>query len=643
MFKNFILNRTAENEATYKQYNNALRTLIRKAEANYFKSKFSNKQNGIKEMWKHLGYLLCPKRTKKRNSVGRLVINGKTIKNDKEIANALNTYFTNIGQDLSGKIIPTEQSFMDYLPNRVPKSIFMKPMDDIEIATEINLLHNKKSVLDIFNISIIKYIKDEIIPALVLIFNKSITEGIFPDMLKTAKVIPIFKKGDDFIPGNYRPISLLSVFDKLLEKIIYRRLKSFLDKFKILYKYQFGFRTNHSTSHALIDITEYIYNALDKGHFVLGIYIDLKKAFDTVNHDILIKKLDHYGIRGVTLDWFRSYLKDRKQVTYINETLSEVSKMCNFGVPQGSVLGPLLFLLYINNINHSLNEVIIKLFADDTNCFFSGEDFDSLMEIVTSEMNSLQNWINANKLTINFDPNKSCYNVFKPKNKNLPSGYDRGIQMGENILTYKESTNYLGIILDDKMNWKAHIAETTSKITKYAGIFAKVRYMMPRRCLTTLYNSFTFPKINYGIEAYGNTTLETLRPLKVAQNRILKILQFKPHKSNTNKLYSDFSVLKMEDIFKFSMCNITHKYIHHKEAVPQALHTIFLQHNDIHSYNTRNKKDLHAQEINTITYGAKQISYITRQCWNELPKEIKQEQNTNTFRQNLKKHFLSAY
>ena len=146
-------------------------------------------------------------------------------------------------------------------------------------------------------------------------------------------------------------------------------MKSFLDKFKILCKYQFGFRTNHSTSHALIDITEYIYNALDKGHFVSGIYIDIKKAIDTVNHDSLIKKLDHYGIRGVTLDWFRSYLKGRKQVTYINETHSEVSKMCNFGVPQRSVLGPSLFLLYINDINHSLNEVVIKLFAEDTNCF----------------------------------------------------------------------------------------------------------------------------------------------------------------------------------------------------------------------------------------------------------------------------------
>ena len=167
-----------------------------------------------------------------------------------------------------------------------------------------------------------------------------------------------------------------------------------------------------------------------------------------------------------------------------------------------------------NDINHSLNEVIIKLFADDTYCFISGEDFNSLMEMVTRKMNSLQNWINANNLTINFDPNKSCYNVFKSKNKNLPSGYDSRIQIGKNILTYKESAKYLGIILNNKMTWKAHIAETTSKLQICRNF-----------CKSEIHDA----KINYGIEAYGNTALETLRPLKVAQNRILKILQCKPH------------------------------------------------------------------------------------------------------------------
>ena len=259
--------------------------------------------------------------------------------------------------------------------------------------------------------------------------------------------------------------------------------------------------------------------------------------------------------------------------------------MCNFGVPQGSVLGPLLFLSYINDINHSLNKIIFKRFADDTNCFFSGGDFNSLIEIVKREMNSLQNWIN----------------------------------------TKYQSTKYLGIILDDKMTWKAHIAETTSKIAKFAGIFAKVRYMMPRRCLITMHNSLSFPKINYGTEAYGNTTLETLRPIKVAQNRILKIRQFKPHKSNKNKLYSGFLVLKMKDIFKYSTFNITHKYIHKKEAVPQALHTTFYN-MMIYILTILGTRRIYMPKRLTITYGVKQISYITRQCWNELLKEIEQKQ-----------------
>ena len=267
-------------------------------------------------------------------------------------------------------------------------------------------MKNNKSGIDIFRINLIKCVKNEIVQGLTMIINKSISEGIVPDLLKTAKIIPVYKKDDAFLPSNYRPISLPSIFDKRLEKIICVRLKQFLTKHNILYKYQFGFRENHSTSHALIDVVEYIYKSLNDNEFVFGVYIDLKKAFDTVDHDILLAKLEHYGIRGNALKWFESYLSNRQQYTYANGLCSRLKNAGKYGVSQGSVLGPLLFLIFINDIHLSLDMAIIKLFADGTNFFISGENFELLRQKIICEIQSFQTWIHANKLTINYDPQK---------------------------------------------------------------------------------------------------------------------------------------------------------------------------------------------------------------------------------------------
>ena len=284
----------------------------------------------------------------------------------------------------------------------INNSLFLRPTDTDEIMKEINQLKNK-TTLD-FRVTLLKHAKQELVNGLVIIFNKSFQEGCFPEILKIAKVIPVHKDDVTTDPGNYRPISLLSVFKKLLEKVMLNRLLQFLNKNDILYKYQFGFRKNHATSNALTEVIDHIYKSPDEGNYVFGIYIDLKKAFDTVQHQILLYKLQHYGIRDIALEWFDSYLSKKKQFVVTNGIRSDILESSDYGVPQRSVLGPILFLLFINDIHKSLDKIIIKLFADDTNCFISGNNFNQLERLAETELNKLQKWINANKLTINFDP-----------------------------------------------------------------------------------------------------------------------------------------------------------------------------------------------------------------------------------------------
>ena len=247
-------------------------------------------------------------------------------------------------------------------------------------------------------------------------FNQSICSGIFPSKLKCANFIPIFKDEDDTLPEHYGPISLLSIYHRIFEKLMYSRVTKFVKDCNIFYDQQYGFRSKHSTRdrHAILDIVNTILQNMDNGKFSCGILIDLMKAFDTVNQKIMQAKLENYGIRGVINSWFRSYLTDRKQTTEVNNVVSEAeTTLC--GVTQGSVLGPLLFLLYINDIYKSSSLFAFYLFADDSSIILANKNLKELETLVNCELGNVNEWLKANKLSLNIKKIKLCNIAFPAK------------------------------------------------------------------------------------------------------------------------------------------------------------------------------------------------------------------------------------
>ena len=289
------------------------------------------------------------------------------------------------------------------------------------------------------------------------IINISIVTGTYPERLKMVKVIPIFKKGSRLVVSKYRPISLLSNLNKHFEKVVYKRIYDFIEKFDCLYTQQFGFRAKYSTTHALRNITEKIRSALDQNKVACGIFVDLQKAFDTVNHKIILEKLNYYGFCGIINFWFRSYLHDRK--VCINGFKSE-TKSINHGVPQGSALGPILFLLYINDFHEYINFSETFHFADDTNLLNISDDYKTLQNNVNREVIALHNWLLANKISLNKD--KTELFIFKKPRSKLP---DLQIKMNGTRLFHSKKIKYLGIYIDETLMGNEQCEEVAKKLS----------------------------------------------------------------------------------------------------------------------------------------------------------------------------------
>ena len=574
ILKEMSRNPTHLNKEKYRNYKNTYNKVLKTRKKLYYSALMIEHQGDLKKSWdiiKEASGLS----SNKNDLTDKLIINGNTISGEGRLCKEFNDHFSSISDFIKDSISPTDKPPDSYLNDsefnfQLPK---ITPANILDIVNEFE--NKKSSDYDSNSPFILKKIIQSIIDPLCYIFNKSLETGVVPSQFKIAKITPIFKAGGTQTNLNdYRPIALLLIFDKILEKFVANHLKYYLFSNKLIDPLQFGFQNNHSTIHPMIHLLNTVGEAINNNQYTIGIFCDIRKAFDVVPKSTLLMKLKKFGINGLTLKWFESYLTERKQFVRIGMSNSDMNEMTS-GVAQGSILGPILFLIFINDLPKS-TLLKLLLFCDDTTILASGKNLNELVEFVNVELSKICQWFRSNKLSLH--PDKTKFTIFSPSpalipwndinlfiDNNEPNSLNRDPNLIKKINyisheTQTQAIKFLGMYLDPALNFKVHINEVSKKLSKSLFCLRRCKNLLTEKALKSLYYSTFHSYLIYGIQIYSCANQTNLNQIILKQKKAVRCIKNARYNAHTGELFKDLKILPFDCLSSFFKLKFMYEY-----------------------------------------------------------------------------------
>lgn len=616
----------------YKQYKKKLT----KCKKEYYDSKIAESSNVARTTWGVINFEVGNK-TQIKHDIS-LKLNGVHYSDPKNVSNIFCDYFSNIACSVKNNLnVSLQKQEVDLNKDRLFNRTFrLTPTDEQEVEKVISLLKNKNSVgFDEIPISILKTTKKQVSKVLSHLINSSFVAGIFPKLLKISKIVPIYKNGCTKEVANYRPISVLSNVSKIFERVIYNRLLEYLEENHLINNIQHGFRSNKSVTTAAISFIESVIESVDRGEETIGIFMDLTKAFDCVEHSLLLNKLFHLGIKGTSLKLFESYLKGRKQFVEMKhimpsqETVKVRSNIqqVKYGVPQGSILGPILFLCYINNISETIfeesNTECLSLYADDSNLKVSANSIEQLEANANSKMDSIYKFFNNCNLFLNTKKTK----LIKFSTKQSRKIEKPNILVNSSPIDQVNEANFLGLKIDRFLSWEEHIKHIIRKIN--SGIYAlkQMAFLSNSNTLKSVYHAHIQSHIHFGISLYGSTAKSNLDKLLTLQKKGIRIILNLKQKESVKTSFKNLGILTVYGLYIY-------------ECICIFKNAPLINLSSLHPYNTRGRSNIISNQ-HCLAFYNKKPSFMGRKFLHCLPTYIKNEKDIRLFKKNLKSYILN--